>query len=241
MNSQMQIAPAFRRNALRPVVCLRVGWHLIRDQYWLYLGMAAVAILGGGMAPLGLLMAPLLCGVYLSLDRHAHGRRAEIGDLTLGFEFFVPAVIATLIQAIPGVAIMLPVIVVFIGIFFVLLAGTGPSHDPSSFANNPVQIVLFAVLMFLVILALVIALSMFFVFTYPLIVHERLSGLDAVKTSIRAVLGNLIGVCGLLSLITIIGLVGALFCYAGAVLFMPVALASWHAAYRQVFVGNSES
>jgi uncharacterized membrane protein len=74
-----------------------------------------------------------------------------------------------------------------------------------------------------------------FIFTFPLIVDRKLSGLEAVKTSVRAVFGNLGGVIGLLLLNMFCGIVGVLLCYVGAFLFMPVGLAGWVIAYEQVF------
>lgn len=39
----------FNKNAVRPIVCLREGWQLIKDQYWLFLGICLVGTLIGSI------------------------------------------------------------------------------------------------------------------------------------------------------------------------------------------------
>jgi uncharacterized membrane protein len=89
--------------------------------------------------------------------------------------------------------------------------------------------------LFFGMMLVLILVGALFIFSFPLIVDRKLSGLDAVKTSIRAVMGNLSGVLGLLLLNTVLGMVGVLLCYVGAFFFMPVGLAAWAVAYDHVF------
>ena len=65
--------------------------------------------------------------------------------------------------------------------------------------------------------------------------QQNLGALDAVRTSIKAVMANLGGVLGLVALGMALGFAGMLLCYVGAFLVMPVGLAAWAVAYRQVF------
>ena len=39
--------PEFRRKAVEPVECIKAGWNLIRNQYWLFVGLTVVGILIG--------------------------------------------------------------------------------------------------------------------------------------------------------------------------------------------------
>ena len=75
----------------------------------------------------------------------------------------------------------------------------------------------------------------FLLFPYALIVDRGLSGLDAVKTSVRASLANFGGLLGLMILSLLMILAGVLACYVGAILVWPITFASWTVAYRRVF------
>ncbi len=47
----------YNRGAVKPLECLRGGWNLIKDQYWLFLGITAVGILIGSFGPMAILLA----------------------------------------------------------------------------------------------------------------------------------------------------------------------------------------
>jgi len=87
----------------------------------------------------------------------------------------------------------------------------------------------------LVMIVLLILLSVVFTFAYPLIVDRRLSGIEAVKLSIKAALANFWRLLGLLLMTGLMGFVGVLFCYVGAFLVMPLSFAAIATAYEQVF------
>ena len=36
----------FKRNAVEPMECLKAGLNLIKSQYWLFVGMTAVGMIG---------------------------------------------------------------------------------------------------------------------------------------------------------------------------------------------------
>src|SRR6185436_7088939 len=60
------------------------------------------------VAPLGILMGPMLCGVYLCLFARMRGERIGFDLLFRGFEHFVPSLIATLIQMVPMMLVIVP-------------------------------------------------------------------------------------------------------------------------------------
>ena len=49
----------FRRGVVEPVECLKAGWNLVRNEYWLFVGMCAVGMIIGSAVPLGILMGPI--------------------------------------------------------------------------------------------------------------------------------------------------------------------------------------
>jgi len=210
--------------------CLRGGWDLIKDQYWLFLGISFVAILIGTAVPLGILLGPMFCGLYLALFQKQRGQPVTFDLLFKGFDFFGDSLVATLIQMVPMMLVMVPGYFVMIGAMMVTM-------QPGRRGQPPDMLPFFAAFgfFFLLIMLTSLIVGAFFAFTYPLIVERRLSGINAVKTSVRAALSNLGGVFGLMFLSMVLGVVGVMLCYVGAFLFMPISFAAWSIAYRQVF------
>jgi uncharacterized membrane protein len=227
----------FRRRAVRPMECLREGWQMIRDYYWLFLGITLVALLISQAAAI-ILTGPLTCGIYLCLLRRARGRDVTFDMLFQGFEYFVPSLIATLIMIVPVVIFAMVVLVLeMVGLFAAgaLMAQGGPPNRLAIVGLWAIVIV-FALVFYLVILFV----NALFVFTMPLIVDRKLSGLEAVKLSARAVMANLRGVVLLLLLETLVCLGGALLCCVGAYFVLPLQYAMVTIAYLQVFSPEPE-
>jgi uncharacterized membrane protein len=93
----------------------------------------------------------------------------------------------------------------------------------------------FMAIFWLMIVILLIVLSVAFTFAYPLIVDRRLSGLNAVKLSIRAALANFWRLLGMLLLTGLLSFAGVFLCYVGVFLVMPLGFAAIAMAYEQVF------
>src|SRR3990172_4452260 len=96
-----QTAVSFNRNAVEPLRCIREGWALIKDQYWLFVGMSVVGLLIGSVVPFGILLGPMMCGIYLSLFQRRRGGPVEFGNLFKGFDYFGESIVATLLHMIP--------------------------------------------------------------------------------------------------------------------------------------------
>lgn len=224
----------FNRSAVRPVECLKAGWALIKDQYWLFLGITAVGLLIGGLGPMAILLGPMMCGIYLCMFARMRGERVSFELLFKGFDYFAQSVIASLIQVVPIMLLLLPVYLIFFVLYMSRMNSQRGYRRPAPVDPfDPLFIGFFVAIMVVVLIGTLI--STLFIFTYPLIVDRRLGALDAVKTSIKAVLANLGGVLGLMALGMLLGFAGMLLCYVGAFLVMPIGLAAWAVAYRQVF------
>ena len=122
----------FRRGVVEPVACIKTGWRLIRDHYWLFFGMCLVSLLLGSFVPFGILFGPLMCGIYLSLFQLRRGERVEFGNLFKGFDYFGESIIATLIHYVPMVMIILPFYIVFYAGLFLMMPRQGSDPDPAS-------------------------------------------------------------------------------------------------------------
>lgn len=231
--------PEYRRGVIKPIECLQEGWALIKEQYWLFFGITLVGILIASAVPMGIILGPMMCGIYLCLFRRRRGEMVTFDMLFKGFDYFMQSLIATIFQILPAIILIIPFyIIFFIGMMTSMETGGhrgGPPPVPS-----PMFFLSMAALFVGMILVLVMVGAVF-IFSYPLIVDRKLSGLDAVKTSVRAVLGNLGGTVGLLILNLLLGVVGMLLCYVGAFFIMPIGLAAWAVAYDRVFGIRGES
>jgi hypothetical protein len=224
----------YNRGALRPIRCLGEGWRLIKSNYWLFLGIDLVGVLIGGAAPFGVLMGPMMCGIYRCHLRHMQGRPISFNDLFQGFNYFGPSLVATLFMIVP-IIILLPLFYIgfFIGMFAIIPNQQQQNAPPDAsffFALFGLMAALFGAIMLVSM-----AVQALFMFAYPLIVDRDLPGTTAVGTSIRAAFGNLIGVIVLIVLTMLLGMAGLLALYVGAILVMPISLAANAVAYRQVF------
>jgi hypothetical protein len=222
----------FRRNAVEPMECLRAGWSLIKNQYWLFVGITAVGVIIGSVVPLGILMGPMMCGLYLALLQTRRGQPIEFGILFKGFDYFGDSVVATLIHMIPVVVVFVPSYILFyVGLFVMMGQQQGGEPNPAALLGF---FGVFAVF-WLVMIVVLIIVSVVFTFAYPLIVDRRLSGVEAVKLSIRAAMGNFWRLLGLLLMTGLMNFVGVLCCYIGAFFVMPLGFAAIATAYEQVF------
>ncbi len=221
----------FRRGVVQPIYCLKTGWALVRDQYWLFVGMALVAIILGTLVPFGIMFGPMMCGVYLGLFQRRRGQTVEFGALFKGFDFFGESIVATLIHYVPMVVIIIPFYIVLYGGLFFLMPRQGGEPDPSTLLGFFAVVVLFGLIM----MVLIILLSVIFTFSYPLIVDRKMSGLDAVKLSAKGALANFWPLLGLLLLNGVIGFAGVLLCYVGIFLALPATFGAIATAYEQVF------
>jgi hypothetical protein len=221
----------FKRGVVQPIYCIKTGWSQIRDQYWLFVGMAFVGFLLGSLVPFGIVLGPMMCGIYLALFRNRRGEPIEFGVLFKGFDYFGESIVATLIHYVPMVVIIVPFYIVLYGGLFLIMPRQGGEPDPSALFTW------FAVLgvLGLVMIVLITLLSVMFMFSYPLIVVRKMSGMDAVKLSAKAAMANFWSLLGLLLLNGLMGFAGLLLCCVGLFLVLPISFAAIVVAYEQVF------
>ena len=217
----------FRSGVISPVECVTEGWQLIKDRYWLFLGISLVAMLVGGAVPV-VLVGAMMCGLYMCLFAQMRGEPVEFGMLFKGFDYFMQGLVAAAIQTLPVILIMGVGQVIFVAFTMIIMPTERGESPPAMFWVGLVIFVLFATIVCLVIHCL-------FLFAYPLIVDRQLSGLDAIKLSYRAALKNLGGIIGLVLVMAGLGILGVLACYVGVFLVMPISFAAYAVAYRRVF------
>jgi len=231
----------FRTGVIKPVECVKEGWALIKDQYWLFLGIVFVGGFVAGAVPL-VLIGPMMVGIYLCFLRKMRGEPVDFSHLFKGFDFFAQGLIAALIQAIPMIIVIVPLYVIMFA--FMMVSGArqgGGRMDPNEASGFALTFLLIYLVFIVLVVVVAVIVTIFFLFTFPLIADRNLSGVDAVKLSIKAARANLGGVIGLVVVNVGVGLLGVLCCYFGVLFVMPVSMASYAIAYRRVFPESSHN
>lgn len=221
----------YQRNAIRPVECIKAGWNLIKDQYWLFVGMVLVGLLVGSAVPMGILMGPMMCGLFLAFFKIRRGEPIEFGTLFKGFDYFGNSIVAALLHAIPIMAVVIPAYFIFYLSLIVSVAALG--ENPSGVAVLGVLFT-FAIFVLVIFVALVV-LTIGFTFSYPLIVDRKLQGFDAVKLSFKAAMANFWRLFAMVILCALLNTAGVMVCYVGVFFTFPITYAAVAAAYEQVF------
>lgn len=227
----MNATAEFRRGVVAPVECLKEGWEMIKGHYWIFFGVCVVGLLIGSAFAI-VLMGPMICGIFLCFFQHMRGERVTFDRLFKGFDYFGQSVIATLIQAIPAVLVIVPVYL----IMAVAMVTSASSSRGRAAEEAFMSVFLLGMgVLFVAIILLSIIAGIFFMFTFPLIVDRGLSGVEAVKTSVRAGVANFGGVLGLALLNALLSFGGTFLCYVPGLLVLPITLAAQAVAYRRVF------
>lgn len=232
------ISPEFHRGAIAPLECVKEGWALIKDRYWLFFGITLVGILIGGAVPI-VLLGPMMVGIFLCLFEKQRRQPVEFGTLFKGFDYFLQSLIVALFKIVPIIILMVP----FYIVMFAVMMTSMPRGRPNPDETSGFLFTFFGLEMVFVLVMMVvgIAIEVFFMFAFPLVADRKLSGIDAVKLSFKACQANFGGVLGLLLLNALFGIVGVLCCFVGVYLYLPVSFASYAVAYRRVFPEVPES
>ncbi|HEY6045924.1 MAG TPA: hypothetical protein VIU65_04930 [Pyrinomonadaceae bacterium] len=223
----------FRTGVIKPLECIKEGWALIKDQYWLFFGISLVGVLIGGLFPV-VLMGPMMVGVFLCLLRRQRGEPVEFGMLFKGFDYFVNGLVAGLLKMLPIMILMVPYYIFLVAMMLPnMLRHDRPGREESQ--RFMLSFFGFEMIFILVLLIVSMVVEIFFMFAFPLVADRKLSGLDAVKLSIKAGKANAGGILGLILLNGLFSIIGVLCCIVGVYFYLPVAFAAQAVAYRRVF------
>ena len=227
----------FRRNVVEPIACISAAWAMVKEQYWLFVGMCAVGLLIGSAVPMGILTGPMMCGLYMAFFAIRRRQPIEFGMLFKGFDYFGASVVATLLHVLPILVIVIPAYFLFyVGMFVSIAAQGGDEPNPAAFMG----VMGFFILFWIAMVILIIFISVGFTFAYPLIVDRKLSGLEAVKWSFKAALANFWRLLGMMFLTGLLALAGMLLCYVGVFLVFPIMYGAVAIAYEKVFGLNED-
>ena len=207
-----------------PIACYQEGWELIKDEYWVIFAASAVGMLLGSLVPMGILLGPMMCGIYLIMLRRMRGETVLVDHLFKGFEWFGPSLVAFLITLVAVFVMMVPVAIVAV---IVGVVGNELGGDEAA--------VLMGMGVGFLGLFLVMGAGTLFTFAYPLIVDRGLEPMEAIKLSVKGGVANIGGLLGLFFINVLLSLVGTCFFFVGSYLVMPLSFAALAVAYRKVF------
>ena len=211
---------------------------LMSGHFWIMVGICLLGLIVGGVAPFGVLMGPMMCGIFMCWFAIMRNEKPTFSLLFEGFDVFMESLVAMLIQL--GIS-MLTMVLAFVvmavgGVALLAVAGAGGGQPGG---NAEAAMGLFTIGAFVFFYGLIIGVSILvgalFAFTWPLIVDYRLSGLEAVKLSARAAWANLGNVFRLMILNVVVVAVAAVFCYLPVFLVFPIVFGSQAVLYRRIF------
>lgn len=213
-----------QRGVVGPIECYQEGWELIKDEYWVLFAACAVGMLLGSLVPMGILLGPMMCGIYLVMLRRMRGETVLVDHLFKGFEWFGPSLVAFLLTLVAVCVALVPVVLVAV---LAALVGNELGGDEAA--------ALLGMGVGCLGMFLVMGAGTLFTFAYPLIVDRGLEPIDAIKMSVRGGMANLGGLIGLFFLNILLSVAGTCFFFVGSYLVMPLSFAALAVAYRRVF------
>lgn len=227
-----EFAP-FAKVSISPTAYIQEAWSRVKGQYGLFLGITVVGMLLGGAVPLGILLGPMLCGIYYCYRRQALGQPITFDLLFKGFDYFSEAFIASLLMVVISMVVMVPLmLILFFGFFATALAGA-MGHGAEDFAPFMGCFVIAGFFLLAMLISAIIGLL--FTFTFPLILDRGMKGLDAVKLSFHAAMANFGGLLLLALVNGLLSFAGLCCCYVGAFLVLPITLGTHWICYERVF------
>jgi uncharacterized membrane protein len=173
------------------------------------------------MVPMGIMMGPMMCGMYLCFRYRLNGIQVKFETLFKGFDVFLNALLVMLIFMAMSLAVMLPLIIIM-----VMLATAG---------NNDAQVFGTFVTIYPMIIFLSLAIYVPFIFAFPLIVDRGTGPWKSVTLSARAAWHNFGPLCGMLFVHDVVSMLGVCACYVGAFLIMPLTFGALFTVYHEVF------
>ena len=222
----------FTVGQIRPVECVKEGFALIKDEYWVLL---AVSVVGAMIAAVSLyiLIGAMVCGIFVCYLRKIDGGRVKFEDLFTGFGYFWSSLLVTILIVVPLVVWAL---VLFSTLYLPLLMKAIGGNNVSDDELLTTFFIVFGI--DLVVALVMVCFHSLLFFCFPLIVDRGLSSWDSIKLSARATMKNLAGIGGIVGLNFLLLLAGELVLCIGIYLVLPLITASHLVAYRKVFPKN---
>lgn len=222
----------FRKIGFTPISYMQRSYRMIRERYFLFFGIVLCALLLGALAPLGILLGPMLTGAYMCFLQHESGNELKFETLFQGFDRFVASLLVTLAALFCNILISLTFTAVCVAGVLIFLNYT----DPQSVNAIPASVAatVFAVGYIALLLCSFLAYVPF-AFCFQLIAEHNVSAGTAIATSTRAAFHNLVPLSITYVFLSFIGFAAALLCYLPLFFVMPIQLGATFLIYRDIF------
>ena len=211
-----------------PIALYKRSYALLGEQYWLFFGITLVGIFLGSLVPFGILMGPMMVGIYMCFADRERGKQVEFGTLFKGFDQFANSLIAVLIMIGVTLLVIIPIIIVVAVVMITVL----PSNGGNQVSPLAIPIML---LSYLVMMIAVFLVHLPFLFTFQLIADRGLTGPQAVGMSFKALQKNFGGCVFLAIVIGLLSMLASLACYVPVFFLMPITMGVLFLAYRDIF------
>ena len=215
----------FKTGVINPVECVKEGFELIKNDYWLLFAILLVGALIGGMT-MYILGGAMFCGIFYAYIKAIDGKPVAFDDLWKGMNYFGPGLVVILFMIVPAFAYYIFAYVTFVAAIF-----GGAQAGEAGIVGALVVVGIID----LVVLIAMVCFHTLLTFALPLIVDRNLGAIDAIKTSARAVWANLGGMMGLIVVNIGLGLLGYIALCIGIYFVIPIIIAGNVVAYRRVF------
>lgn len=228
-----------RKVTIRPMELLSRSKELIGNQYGLFLGITLVGLLIGSMVPFGLVMGPMLIGIYLCFLHRQAGRQVEFGTLFKGFDQFGEGLITYLIMVVFSIVTSMVTFGLFLVLGLAAMALIAGTMEGEAAAGVGVIVLIVGYLAFFLVLMVVsVLINLPFVFAFQLIADRKLSGTEAIRQSWTGAKLNFGGIVWYM-LVNYFLLILAMFaCYIPAILLMPVSMGGLFLLYSDIYRGE---
>ena len=228
-----------RKVNVRPIELLSRSKELIGNQYGLFLGITLVGVLVGSMVPFGIVMGPMLIGIYLCFLHRQAGRQVEFGTLFKGFDQFGDGLIAYLIMVGFSIAMSLLTVGFFLVVGLAAMALIAGTMEGDAAAGVGIGLGILIYILFFVALMVVSALiNLPFVFAFQLIADRKLSGTEAIRQSWTGAKLNFGGIVWYMLVNYFLLVLAAMACYIPAILLMPVSMGGLFLLYSDIYRGE---
>ena len=215
----------FRTGVIKPVECVKEGFELIKNDYWLLFGILLVGALIGG-ATMYILGGAMFCGIFYAFIKAIDRKPVTFDDLWKGMSYFGPGLVVVIVM-------MVPVFGYYIFAYVTLVAAVFGGAQAGE--AGVVGALVVVGIIDLLVLILMVCFHTLLTFALPLIVDRNLGAFDAMKTSARAVWANMGGVAGLIVVNFGLVFLGYLALCIGVYFVLPIMIAGNVVAYRRVF------
>ena len=208
------------------------AYRMIEGQYLLFFGITLCALLIGSLGPFGILLGPMITGIYLCFLQKESGSPAKFETLFQGFEHFIPSLLVMITAMLCNLVVTVTVIALtFITVFFLMSAGGNGSDTaiPVSFIGLG-----FTVAYGVLILASLLTFVPF-AFSFQLIAEHKMSAVAAMQLSARAAWHNLFPLIAIYFCLSFFGFLAALLCYFPLFFLIPIQLGANFILYRDAF------